>query len=135
MHSVAPMLKSHPRAAPGDGAERGDSIHACYDCAQACTTCADACLGESGVADLIRCIRLNQDCFDVCVSTGNILSRLTEPNGETERAQLEACLIACRTCAEECERHAHHMEHCRICAEACRRCAEACEAMLSAATR
>ena len=29
-------------------------------------------------------------------------------------------------------RHAHHHEHCRICAEACRRCEQACEDALSA---
>jgi hypothetical protein len=42
------------------------------------------------------------------------------------RQLLEVCAAACRTCAEECERHAGHHEHCRICAEACRRCERAC---------
>jgi hypothetical protein len=46
--------------------------------------------------------------------------------------QLQACAQACRSCADECGRHAKHMEHCRICAEACRRCAEACDAMVAA---
>jgi hypothetical protein len=36
------------------------------------------------------------------------------------------------TCAEECERHAEHHDHCRVCAEACRRCEEACSALLDA---
>jgi hypothetical protein len=45
---------------------------------------------------------------------------------------VEACLEACRTCGEECERHADHHDHCRVCAEACRRCEQACEDALSA---
>ncbi|MFI5224145.1 MAG: hypothetical protein ACHQX3_07890, partial [Nitrospirales bacterium] len=43
--------------------------------------------------------------------------RLSDPG--TQRAVLEACLAACRASAEECDRHAMHYEHCRLCAEEC----------------
>jgi hypothetical protein len=48
------------------------------------------------------------------------------------RASVEACATACRVCGDECDRHASHHEHCRLCAESCRRCEEACRALLAA---
>jgi hypothetical protein len=132
MNHVRQMLDTHPRGVTADREAVAACIQACYECAQSCTACADACLGEGKVQDLVRCIRLDLDCFDVCVTTGNVLSRQTESEWELLRAQLEACATACRICAEECERHAGHHEHCRVCAEACRRCEEACRRMLRA---
>jgi hypothetical protein len=89
-------------------------------------------LGEHDVQSLVRCIRLNLDCADICAATGRLLLRQTEPDWGILRTQVEACAQACRSCGDECQRHAPHMEHCRVCAEACRRCAEACERLLAA---
>lgn len=105
-------------------------IEACAGCAQACSACADACLGEAQLGELRRCIRLNLDCADICDATGRVLLRQVEPNGSLQRAQLEACALACATCAEECQRHARHHEHCRVCAEACRECETQCHELL-----
>jgi hypothetical protein len=71
-------------------------------------------------------------CADVCVTTGQILWRQTEPAWDLVRSQLQACVTACHVCGEECERHADHHEHCRACADACRRCEEACNLVLNA---
>jgi hypothetical protein len=109
-------------------------IEACVECAQACASCADACLSEDDVQDLRKCVRLNLDCDDICSATGRVLTRQTEYDAPVSRAQLEACRQACATCGEECERHAGHHEHCRICAEACRRCETACAELLEAMT-
>jgi hypothetical protein len=111
-----------------------ECIEACFDCAQACTACADACLGEQDIQMLIRCIRLDLDCADICDATGKILSRQTAFDAEIAKATLQACAQACRLCGDECEGHAEHHEHCRICAEACRRCESACNNLLSAVT-
>ncbi|MEX0759736.1 MAG: four-helix bundle copper-binding protein, partial [Tistlia sp.] len=97
-----------------------------YRCAQACTSCADACLAEESVADLRQCIRSDLDCATICTATGEAASRRTGSNEALLRELLEVCRSACRTCAEECERHAGMHEHCRICAEACRSCEAAC---------
>jgi hypothetical protein len=132
MSHVQQMLDTHPRGTAIDRAALVACIEACYECAQCCTACADACLGEQSVQNLVRCIRLNLDCFDACVSTGNMLSRQTEPDWAHIRAQLEACAAACRVCGDECEKHAGHHEHCRICAESCRRCEESCRRLLQA---
>lgn len=125
------MIATHPSPPLLDAEALRDCVEACYECVQACTTCADACLAEAGVADLTRCIRLDLDCADVCEVTGRLLSRQAHPDMELLRAQLQACIRACRVCAEECERHREHMDHCRMCAEACRRCEEACRRALA----
>jgi hypothetical protein len=48
------------------------------------------------------------------------------------RTGLEACAAACRTCGDECSRHADMHDHCRVCAETCRRCEQACRELLAA---
>ncbi|HSJ30037.1 MAG TPA: four-helix bundle copper-binding protein, partial [Longimicrobiales bacterium] len=97
------------------------------ECAAICASCADACLAEPNVAELVKCIRLNVDCADICEMTGRFFARASARDRDTLRHLLRACAAACRVCGEECARHAQHMEHCRICADSCRACAEACE--------
>jgi hypothetical protein len=94
--------------------------------------CTDACLGEGDLADLVRCVRLNLDCADLCLATASILSRPTMTDAGVLLAALDACRESCRVCAEECERHAEHHAHCQACAEACRRCESACQRLRSA---
>ena len=133
MSYAKPMLDTYPRSFNLDSDALGGCIEACYDCAQACTACADACLSEDNVAELVKCIRLDADCADVCQTTGQVLSRQTEYDANVTRAVLQACAEVCKACAEECEGHAGMgMEHCRVCAEACRRCERACSELLAA---
>jgi len=83
---------------------------------------------RAGVYGVLRCIRLDLDCADLCAATGRILSRQTA----TDPAMVRAALQACKRCGDECEQHGQHgMEHCRVCAEACRRCEQACHQLLS----
>jgi hypothetical protein len=103
-----------------------DCIAACVECAAACVACADACLLEQNVAALRRCIRLNQDCADLCAATARVLSRLSDGDIRALRHQLEACALICATCGAECRQHAQHHEHCKVCADVCRRCEEQC---------
>jgi hypothetical protein len=131
MTVVEQMLDDHPDIKDkADFAALRECIEACYECAQACTACADACLAEPSVADLRECIRLNLDCADVCEATGRLLSRRTAESPDVRQAILSACVVACRVCADECERHAAEHRHCATCAEACRRCQQACSALL-----
>ena len=130
--SVDAILKAHPRPPLADMAALVRCIDECAECAATCTVCADACLAEDDIRELARCIRLCGDCADACVDAGRILSRQTDPDADTQGTALEACLAACRASAEECERHAPHHEHCRICAEECRRCERACGDLLAA---
>jgi hypothetical protein len=129
--TVREIIKRHPRPVSLDRDLLLRCIDECFDCSATCTACADACLGEPDVSELIRCIRLNLDCADVCDGVGRVLTRQTEPDIGVVRAGLEACVVTCRACAEECERHATHHDHCRVCAEVCRRCEQTCRDLLA----
>lgn len=134
MDTLNRMLNSHPQAStagPNAGAI-GEALQALLVCASTCTSCADACLGEERVAAMRRCIRLNLDCADVCEATARLLTRFTETDWDIVRGQLESCVVACRACGAECERHAARMEHCRICADACQACETACNDLVVA---
>jgi hypothetical protein len=120
------MISTHPQVRGQTNEALIRCIEECYDCSQTCTSCADACLGESMVQQLTQCIRTCLDCADVCLTMGALGTRRTGSNAELIRRMLQVCEDACRICAQECERHAQTMAHCRICAEACRRCETAC---------
>jgi hypothetical protein len=126
------MLDTYPRDFNVDAALLAGTIDALNDCAEACTACADDCLSEPDLAELAKCIRLNLDCADICTATARVISRQTEYDANVTRPLLDACIAACRSCGDECERHAAMHEHCRICAEACRRCERACRELLTA---
>jgi hypothetical protein len=126
------MVEAHPRPSALDRELLLRCIEDCTLCGATCTSCADADLAEPDVREMVRCVRLCLDCADACDATGRILIRQTEADPDVLGATLEFCLVACRTCAEECEKHASHHEHCRICAEVCRRCQQACRELLAA---
>ena len=132
MSYAKPMLETYPRDFDVDADVLARCIDACYECAQACSACADDCLSEQSVAELIKCIRLDEDCADICLVAGRVANRQTEYDANVTRAIVEACATTCRACGDECERHADMHEHCRICAEACRRCEQACQELLAA---
>jgi hypothetical protein len=133
MTQVAAMLETYP-------SDLGDidrqalvrCIEECFSCAQACTACADACLSEASVAELVKCVRTNLDCADICDTTGRVLSRRTGYDANLTRSLLTACADACKACGDECAAHANHHEHCRVCADACRSCEQACRELLRA---
>ncbi|MEU1396921.1 four-helix bundle copper-binding protein [Micromonospora zamorensis] len=125
------MLETYPKSINLDRPKLAAAIDALNDCAQACTACADACLSEDMVADLTKCIRTDLDCADICTTTARVLSRHTGYDANLSRSLLEACATACRSCGDECARHADMHEHCRICADACRACERACRDLLA----
>ena len=133
MSHVTAMLEAYPKDLGDIDREKlATCIHACFACSETCTACADACLSEDMVAELIKCIRTNLDCADICATTGAVLSRHTGYDANITRTILDACRVACGSCATECERHAGMHEHCRLCGKACRRCEAACADLLAA---
>ena len=127
-----PMLETYPRAINLDRSELAATIDALIACSEACTECADACLSEGMVAELTTCIRTNMDCADVCATAARVLSRHTGYDPNISRTLLDACAVVCKACGDECSRHAHAHEHCRICADACRACERACRDLRAA---
>ena len=126
------MLDSYPRTFNVDADPLAAAIDALDDCAQACNADNTADLSEQNVVEMVTCIRLCQNCTDICTATAGVISRLAEYDPGTTGPLLQACAAICKSCGDECERHAH-MPHCRICAEACRRCEQACRDLLDAA--
>jgi hypothetical protein len=126
------LLDTYPGTFNVDGAVLADASDAVNDCAQACTSCADDSLAEQDITALVKVIRLDLDCADVCTATVRVLSRQTEYDANLTRSLLETCVTSCKSCGDECERHAAMHEHCRVCAEACRRCEQACRQLLAA---
>ena len=129
--TVREMLDAHPSPVGGDRDALVRCIEACAECDASCTACADADSAEPDVEDLIRCIRLCLDCAEVCHATGRIATRQTHRDTGVLRGALQACIASCRASAEECDRHAAHHEHCRICAGVCRNCEQACADLLA----
>jgi hypothetical protein len=121
----------HPRPTDLDHEILLRCVEECLDCAASCTACADASLSESDSQELIAVVRLSLDCADTCDATGRIVIRQSAFDLRLMRPVVEACAAACLVCAEECERHAAHHDHCRICAEACRRCEQACNDLVA----
>jgi hypothetical protein len=127
-----PMLDTYPLEINLDRRQLAEAIDTLIACSEACTACADACLSESAIAELAKCIRTNLDCADICSTTARVLSRHTGYDANISRSLLQACMMACKACADECERHGTMHEHCRICAQACRTCESACQQLLHA---
>lgn len=126
MTNIEPMLAAHPVRADVEHPGWLAAVAACRDCAQICRNCADACVSEAKGPELIGCIRANLDGAAICDATAQVLSRTSEPNWPVVQELLDACVLACRACAEECGHHAEMMEHCRICADSCSHCADRC---------
>ena len=130
---VSELLATHPRPTQVDREALARCIAECYDCARSCTICVDANLAEEDVAEMRRCIilpglrrRLHRDPPRHGQPPDGIRA------GDRAGGDRELPAILLLTCAEECERHAQHHEHCRLCAETCRRCEAACAALLDA---
>jgi len=125
------LLDTYPIPSAIDAGALAATIDAIDDCAQACTADADADLSEQDLAEMVKCIRLCLECADICAATSNVLSRPAESDNSVIRPLLEACVRICTTCGDECELHAPHHAHCRVCLEACRRCEQACRDYLA----
>lgn len=132
MSYASQLLDSYPRTFNVDAGILAATIDALTDCAQACTADADDDLGESNVAEMVKCIRLCLDCADICATTAGVTSRQTDYDASVTRPLLEACIASCKSCGAECSRHAMMHAHCQVCEQACRRCEQACRKLLQA---
>ena len=126
------LLDAYPGTVNVDAGVLAAASDALSDCAQACNADVDADLSEQNLTEMVACIRLCLDCADICTATIGVTSRQAHYDASVTRPLLEACVAICKSCGDECERHARHHEHCRVCAEACRRCERACRELLDA---
>ncbi len=120
--SLEQMMKQHPEATQVDLDTLVECIEKFSACEAACVSCADACLSEAAYNS-----SLTASEADLCGVTVRLLSRHSSREPRVLHDALLACIVGCIACAEECQRHADHHEHCAVCAEECRRCAQSCE--------
>jgi hypothetical protein len=125
------LLDAFPGTVTTDADALAAALDALSDCAQACVADADDDLSEQNLADMVTCIRLCWDCADVCTATLRVMSRQTAREASVTRPLLEACIAVCTRCGDECDSHADHHVHCRVCGQACRRCEQACRELLA----
>lgn len=123
--SIEKMIKLHPDVGDDFNEALATAARHAMLCSLFCTSCADAC---STSGDCAQCIRSCHDCADICAAASRVAVRRTGTNATVLRAQLETCILACDSCASECDRHEH--EHCRLCATMCRECADDCRKAL-----
>jgi hypothetical protein len=127
------LLETYPNTSRIDAGVLAAAIDALGDCVQACTADVDADLSETDdLAHMVKCVRLCLDCTDVCAATLGVVSRPAEWDAAVTKPLLQACVAICKSCGDECERHASTMAHCRVCEESCRRCEKACRELLAA---
>ena len=96
-------------------------IRTLNECVSECIHCSTSCSEEKDAQMLAKCVKLNNDCAEICQMAVAYLCR----GSENTDSILEECAKVCESCAKECEKHSH-LEHCKRCAEVCRKCAEAC---------
>jgi hypothetical protein len=125
------LLDTYPGTVSVDAGVLASAIGALSDCAQACIADVDADLSEQNLTEMVTCIRLCLDCADVCTVTLGVTSRQASYDASVTRPLLEACVAICKSCGDECERHAQMHEHCRVCEQACRVCEQACRQLLA----
>jgi hypothetical protein len=103
-------------------------IDACNAAADAAERCAIACLAAPNPAEMSRCIQLDIDAAQLSRLVSSFLAR----DSENAKLLCEDCAEVLDRCAGECDGHAAHHEHCRMCAEACRLAMTACLRMAQA---
>ncbi|SEL78543.1 hypothetical protein SAMN05421740_11026 [Parapedobacter koreensis] len=91
-----------------------------WHCALTSEKCATACLTSEHVSELATCIRLSQDCAEICM----LLIRSVKRQSALVPLLLTLCDFICQLCAEECEKHEE--DHCQQCSAACLLCSQAC---------
>ena len=102
-------------------------IEACAAAEQAATMCADAAMGGDGMG------KMTSMCANTADMANTMMRMMMRPAGydmSSMMAMLEATMMMCRACADECMMHADMSADCKMCAEVCRQCAAACQAMI-----
>ena len=122
--SVAKMINLHPDVDGHLNEALATAIRHVMYAAPITASCADACLAEDDPAAMRACIRKCLDASDICAMTTTVATRRAASNEAVLRQALELTIAACRTCAEECEKH--DTGHCAQCATMCREVVDDC---------
>ncbi|MFD5127605.1 Rho termination factor N-terminal domain-containing protein [Streptomyces olindensis] len=84
----------------------GEALDKLYECAGVCLTCADAAAAEQDPEKIvmsIKCVRLDNDCADLCTVAARILARQTGYDAPATMAIIEATRTVLRASADAAE--------------------------------
>ena len=119
--SAAPQ-QGHEHHGKGGSESLAEAAHGCVDTGEACM---DHCLTEfrNGNAELGNCATAVQAMLAACRG----LSTLASQESQHLTRYALACIDICRSCEDECRKHADEHPPCRECADACAACIDECE--------
>jgi hypothetical protein len=104
-----------------------ECIEACSAAEQAALMCADAGSGDNMGKMMSMCA----NTADMANTMMRMMMRPMGYDAASMMGMLEATMMMCRACADECMMHAEMSDHCRMCAEVCTNAVAACEALKS----
>lgn len=94
-------------------------MKACWECVEACNHCYDSCLKDNP-AEKMDCIRLTQECAEICAFAAVAISRHSLFSEEIAAL----CAVICESCGNECKKHKDAC--CKTCATKCLTCSRLC---------
>lgn len=106
MSLVEKLLDAYPAETGMPPRILGEAVDKLYECAGVCLTCADAAAAEQDPEKIvmsIKCVRLDNDCADLCTVAARILARQTGYDAPTTMAVIEATRTVLRASADACE--------------------------------
>jgi hypothetical protein len=122
MSLVEKLLDAYPAETGMPPRLLGDAVDKLYECAGVCLTCADAAAAEQDPEKIvmsIKCVRLDNDCADLCTVAARILARQTGYDAPTTMAVIEATRTVLRASADAGEEF-KGTPHFDLSAKACR---------------
>ncbi|OUD01793.1 Rho termination factor N-terminal domain-containing protein [Streptomyces swartbergensis] len=106
MSLVEKLLDAYPAETGMPPKLLGEAVDKLYECAGVCLTCADAAAAEQDPEKIvlsIKCVRLDNDCADLCTVAARILARQTGYDAPTTMAIIDATRTVLRASADAAE--------------------------------
>ncbi|KAF3468811.1 Rho termination factor N-terminal domain-containing protein [Streptomyces sp. Tu 3180] len=106
MSLVEKLLDAYPAETGMPPKMLGEAVDKLYECAGVCLTCADAAAAEQDPEKIvmsIKCVRLDNDCTDLCTVAARILARQTGYDAPTTMAIIETTRTVLRASADAAE--------------------------------
>ncbi len=122
MSLVEKLLDAYPAQTGMPPRLLGEAVDKLYECAGVCLTCADAAAAEQDPEKIvmsIKCVRLDNDCADLCTVAARILARQTGYDAPTTMAIIEATRTVLRASADAAEEF-KETTYFQLSAKACR---------------
>jgi len=122
MSLVEKLLDAYPAETGMPPRLLGEAVDKLYECAGVCLTCADAAAAEQDpdkIVMSIKCVRLDNDCADLCTVAARVLARQTGYDAPTTMAVIEATRTVLRASADAAEEF-EEIPYFALSAKACR---------------